>query len=128
MRLATMLVTGALLVGCGLMPSTPVRLLTGSPSTGCFLASTTGTLVADATYGTAIVDMAGLVEAPPERGPLALAWRPGFAGRQVGGEIEVLDPAGHVVATTGQRYMLEGGYADFGGTLAFWSCGAVSPG
>jgi hypothetical protein len=126
--IASNLVVAALLVGCGLLPSTPVHLVTGSPTTnGCFAASTTGLLVADATYGTAIVDMVGMIGPPPGGGPLALAWRAGFTGRQVGSEVEVLDPDGHVVATTGHRYRFEGGYAQIGGTQAFWSCGDVSP-
>jgi hypothetical protein len=122
-----MLAAGVLLAGCA-VASTPVKLVTGSPTPGCFAANTTGMLVVDDTYGTAIVDMEGMIGPPPGGGPVPLAWRPAFTGRQAGKEVEVVDPDGHVVATTGQRYRFEGGYAQFGGTQAFWSCGAVSPG
>jgi hypothetical protein len=75
------------------------------PSRGCYTSYATGLLVADATYGTAIIYLdvhAG------RSGPVA--WLPGFTARRAGAQVEVLDPDGHVVATTGHNYRLPGGY------------------
>ena len=85
-------------------PGGPVALATQSDE-GCFLANTTGMLVSDATAGTAIVqeDMGKLTA--------QVLWPTGYTARRNGG-VEVLDRAGHVVARTGQRYELLGGYND----------------
>ena len=107
-------------VGCG---TDPVPLLTGAPLAGgaCFTNWAEGQLVADGNYGTAIVDYDVGGTATP------VAWRPGFTARRVASEVEVLDPAGHVVATTGRRYRIDGGYVDRGAwpglpTPVFWAC------
>jgi hypothetical protein len=82
----------------------PVALATDSENLGCFVANTTGLLVPDATAGTAIVseDMA--------ESTAQVLWPAGYTARRSGGEIEVLDRGGLVVARTGQRYELLGGY------------------
>jgi hypothetical protein len=89
----------------------------------CFTYEVTGLLVVDAKYGTAMV----IDELSPERGPVPVAWRPGFTGRRVGSEVEVRDPSGNVVNTTGQRYKLPGGYGEAGGVGAFLNCNLGRP-
>jgi hypothetical protein len=86
----------------------PVQLLTSSGSQGCFLANTTGRLVTDADAGTAIVqeDMAKLT--------VPVVWPEGYAGRRSGSQVRILDATGKVVATTGERYVLLGGYGGDG--------------
>jgi hypothetical protein len=141
-RIATIVVALALcLVGCGWLPpyGDPVQLLTGPPDGnggGCFAASASGLLVVDATHGTAIVgnnlpSMVGLGDVP-----VTVAWRPGFTARRSGSEVEVLDPQGSVVATTGRSYLIPGGYVSAGGsslnwpgltTDVFWACGDPEP-
>jgi hypothetical protein len=95
----------ACVAACG--AGEPVSLLTGGQS-GCYLANTTGMLIVDAQAGTAIVseDMG--------RTTAAVRWPPGFTGRTSGDQVEVLDTSGHVVARTGQRYELLGGYNEDG--------------
>ena len=82
----------------------PVTLLTGNPQPGCYLANTTGMLIIDAQAGTAIVseDMA--------RTTVPVRWPAGYTGRKNGVRVEIVDAAGRVVARTGQRYELLGGY------------------
>jgi hypothetical protein len=120
-QLATIVVALALcLVGCGLLPphGDPVQLLAGPPGgySGCFAADVSGLLVVDPTYGTAIVannhpSMLGLSDVP-----VTVAWRPGFTARRSGSEVEVLDPQGNVVATTGRSYHFLGGGVAAGGS------------
>ena len=73
---------------------------------GCLVANTTGLLVPDPSAGTAIVseDMAETTA--------QVVWPAGFTGRRNGDRVEVLDRGGHVVARTGERYELLGGYND----------------
>ncbi len=128
----------ALVAGCSVAgpasPSLgePVQLITGFPASGeggCFLLGASGLLVVDPKYGTALID-----ENPsqnPSGGPITVAWRRGFTGRRVGSEVAVLDPSGKVVAMTGKRYRLDGGFV--GGETwpqlpvigAFWACDHV---
>jgi hypothetical protein len=112
------------LAGCqGLAPSTPVSLLIGEASCNTLqVGSHTGLLVADATYGTAFIE-----DAPATGGPEPVAWRPGFTGRQVGSEVEVLDPRGNVTNTTGQRVALGGLYWPIGSVWAFVNCSHGGP-
>jgi hypothetical protein len=113
------------LVGCG--PSAgSLPLLTGDPlDGGCYLATASGRLVVDPTYGTAIIGSGGTVD-----GLTTVAWRPGYTARRSGSEAEVLDPQGRVVATTGRSYLIPGGYADPGEfgrpdlpPPLWWACG-----
>jgi hypothetical protein len=106
------------LVGCGPAPNPPVHLLTG-PDT-CYLNQVEGLLVVDAKYGTAILEEGA-------SRPMPVAWFPGFTGRQVGSEVEVLDPGGHVAATTGQRTKLQGGYGGVNGVTVWVNCNLGRP-
>ena len=53
----------------------------------------TGQLAVDPKYGTSL-------DGRP------VIWPEGFSARRAGDEIEVLDPSGNVVATTGRRYRI----------------------
>ena len=131
MRLTVLawLPVAALLAGCG--PSVPVKLLIADENR-CFVSKAVGLLVADPQYGTAIVDEYGQGGHPPERS-VPIAWPSGFTGRQAGSEVEVVSPDGRVVATTGRRYSIPGGYANIyvnpGDRHPFWAalsgCGEV---
>ena len=137
-RVAATLALALVLVGCEAF-DTPVPLLTGSGlSGGCFTNHADGPLVVDPTYGTAIIDMDAVAGAPPglpPPSPIPVAWRPGFTGRRVGSEVEVLDPHGKVVAVTGHKYSIAGGYVGPGSmgswpelsTNVFWACDMVFP-
>ena len=75
------------------------------PRSGCYTNYRTGLLVADPEYGTAIND---------GHGTTPVAWRPGYTAQQAGHEVDVVDPDGHVVATTGHNYQLWGGHVSEG--------------
>lgn len=85
--------------------SKPVALATQNDQ-GCFVANTTGLLIPDATAGTAIV------EEDMGKQTAQVVWPTGYTARGNGSQVEVVDRAGHVVARTGQRYELLGGYND----------------
>lgn len=128
------------LVGCGLLPGDEsVRLLTGPPGIdrgGCFTFGVTGRLIADPTYGTAIIaeSMAAVTGTTPP--PIPVAWRPGFTARRIGSEVAVFDRNGNQVAVTGRSYSLDGGYMSAGGSSGlawpelpvdvFWACDRVT--
>jgi hypothetical protein len=81
------------LIGCA-ASGEPVDLLTGVDAISCYAGGETGMtgpLVVDPTYGTSF-------NGKP------VMWRTGFTARRAGGEVEVLDSAGKVVATTGRLY------------------------
>jgi hypothetical protein len=90
--------------GADPVPGEPVALLSASGNPGCYAATTTGMLIVDPEAGTAIVseDMG--------KTTVRVRWPEGYSGRRSGDQVEVLDRAGHVVARTGQRYELLGGY------------------
>lgn len=91
-----------------------VKLLTGDPTPGaCFTNYAQGLLIVDAHAGTAIID--GDVGGTTA----AVMWRMGFTGRRAGSDVQVLDPTGKVVATTGRSYTIPGGYY----RDAFFACG-----
>ena len=104
MMLKAALVLASLVVVAACGPGEPVTLLADSGNTGCYVANTTGMLIVDPKNGTAIVseDM-GKTTVP-------VRWPAGYTGRRSGDQVEVLDRDGHVVARTGQRYELLGGY------------------
>ena len=118
-RLVAMLAVALLLAGCGsLMPRPAVQLLTGDPSQveglgrsdACFMDMAEGPLTADPTYGTMIeIRHQEIIprESPYPR--LPVVWLPGFTGRWVGSEVEVLDPQGQVITITGHNYTIVGG-------------------
>ena len=102
--------SGLLLLALALVISvascgSPVTLLTGTREPGeCLAANTTGLLIVDPKAGTAIVQEDMAEQTAP------VSWPAGFTGRKSWDQVEVLDTAGHVVARTGQRYELLGGY------------------
>ena len=79
---------------------------------GCYTNFALGQLVEDPASGTAIVEMG-------RRTPVM--WPAGYTGRRSVWEVEVADTWGRVVARTGTRVQIEGGY--IGG--AFLACGYV---
>jgi hypothetical protein len=109
------------LVGCLTLPE-PVQLITGPPNHdgGCFAAQGSGLLVVDPTDGTAIVANDGPSMLNLTDVPLTVAWPPGFTARRSGAEVEVLDPQGNVVATTGRSYTFMGGFVGPGGGSLHW--------
>ena len=137
-RLAPTFALALLVLGCGLFPSLQVQLINGPPhATGCFAADVAGRLVVDPTYGTAIVDDGHESMIGARDVPMTVAWPPGFTGRRSGSEVEVLDPQGIVVATTGRSYRFLGGYVAAGGSSGIewpdlkmqviWACGHPEP-
>ena len=101
-RVTATLLLALCLLGCALAGGT-VKLATneGPVSTearGCFTFPYTGELIVDRTHGTALEEDEGVIT--------PLMWPPGFTARWIGSEVEVLDPAQNVVATTGQRYYI----------------------
>jgi hypothetical protein len=111
----------------GCTPTTPVPLLTGDNPDGdlangaCYTNFASGPLVADPTYGTSIQDFTAGTEPAPV---VPVRWPVGYTARQAGSEIEVVNGVGLVVAKTGNRYQIEGGYVG-GNPPAFLSCGYV---
>lgn len=99
MRLATTtLALASCLLGCQLVAHEPVRLLTGV--NGCYAGGETGMkgrLVVDRDYGTRF-------------NAVPVMWPVGFTAVRVGSEVEVLDTAGKVIATTGREYYISRGY------------------
>lgn len=94
-----LLVAAVLAAGCGGVESGDrVQLLTAD--LGCFAGGehqVTAPLVADAEHGTTFTG-------------LPVVWPRGFTGRRAGSEVEVLDAAGNVRATTGRRYWIAPAY------------------
>jgi hypothetical protein len=92
-----------------------VRLLTGSSGGGYPGPGPTvyGLLLPDAQHGT-IIDVefynpsdSGLSDfMPSDMGMTPLMWPEGYTARRSGTELEVLDEAGEVVATSGRRYVI----------------------
>jgi hypothetical protein len=76
---------------------------TSSTQVGCYLSAITGSLITDPSAGTAIVD-----EESGDTYPVS--WPPGFTGRQNNSQVEVLNTSGSVVAQTGTRVHLLGGW------------------
>ena len=124
-RIATTLALVLSLLGCA--PS--VELLTGHslcfPGPGPVIE---GLLISDPEHGTAIkvegYQSGYSYDSTPSDGSTTpVMWPEGYIGRQLsGGEVEVLDEAGKVVARTGGRYALEGGHSAGTGTAAFPAC------
>ena len=67
----------------------------------CYLSTTTGLLAADPQYGT-------VLRSDDESTGVPVKWPSFYRARAVASEIEVLDPSGRVVATTGNRYTFDG--------------------
>jgi hypothetical protein len=139
-RVAATLALALCLVGCARLPlnGDPVQLLTSPPRfiPGCFTNSASGPLIVDPKYGTAIIDEIMIKVTGTRPPPIPVAWRPDFTARRIGSEVEVLNPQGNVVATTGRSYVIAGGYVSAGGssgldwpqlpTGVFWACDFVT--
>jgi hypothetical protein len=104
---------------CG-VPGIPVAPKTGSTMpgadpryVGCYLSSASGELVEDPAAGTAIFD--GFTH---QRAPVT--WPIGWTGRRTLFGVAVVNDRGWVVATTGRRVNLSGGYGPDG---SFITCG-----
>ena len=130
-RLVTTIAVVLCLVGCG--PSAGSLLTFDSRDGLCFLASVSGRLVVDVGHVTAISpeadDHGGMLD-----GPRIVAWPSGYTARANGSEVDVLDAQGRVVATTGHRYILPGGFVgpDDRGfprlpARVWWACGDPEP-
>ncbi len=94
-RITAVLALALGLAGCGLL--TPrgeqVPLITVETQACCYLMYSVVDVVADPTFGTAIKGSG----AP-------LRWPTGYTAWRAGTEVEIRDPAGRVVLTTGGRY------------------------
>jgi hypothetical protein len=89
------------------------------PQVGCYTNFAMGLLMVDATYGTTITD--GSIG-----GTRPVMWPTGYTGRRAGPEVDVLNREGHVVATTGRRYQIEGAFVGKN-PASFLACGYVLP-
>lgn len=87
-----------------LSPGPAVPLWAGSDT--CYLSNITGELVADPISGVAIIERH---TGNPDR-TTRLDWPGGYTARLSGSEVEVLDRRGVVVARTGTRMEIQGGY------------------
>lgn len=110
-RGASTLALALCLLGCG--SPTPrgeqVPLITVEGQTCCFLSFSVVDIKADATYGT-------VVKGTDE----PLRWPAGYSAWRAGSEVEVRDPDGKVVLTTGGRYWISPTQPD-------WVVGEVRP-
>jgi hypothetical protein len=100
-RVPTTLAPALFLLGCALAGGTVKLVTIEGPVTearGCFAFPYKGELIVDSTHGTALKEDEGRIT--------PLMWPPGFTARWIGSEVEVLDPAQNVVATTGKRYYI----------------------
>src|SRR5215207_6855100 len=120
------------LVGCGSNgppEGEPFELVTSwEPGTADFHACrpgwwAAGRLVVDPKRGTALQVEDG--DYFVKKGDMIrVLWWPTYTGRRIGNEVMVLDPHGRVVATTGQRYRIQGSFERVG----FVACGSqVTP-
>lgn len=101
-RVTTTLALALCLLGCN---SQPVAVLTGVDANACYAGGESGPtalLVVDPKYGTSF-------DGKP------LMWPVGYTGRRLGDEVEVLNAAGTVVATTGRLYHISMGYVSSDG-------------
>lgn len=106
LRVSLALALAIAATGCGLGS---VTLLTAEPGlAGCYTSGVGGDLVADGTYGTAILETFK-TETGSRAVSLPVKWPYGYTGRRSGWEIEVLNASGDVVARTGTQLYIPGG-------------------
>jgi hypothetical protein len=86
----------------------------GTPA-ACMASSIDGRLVADERWGVALVDGNGTIR--------KVIWPNGYSARRDIAHVALLDPAGAVVAVTGQDLHIEGGETGSDGT--WLACGAI---
>jgi hypothetical protein len=136
-RLPATLALALLVLGCGRIEGS-VQVLVGFPTflgngPGCYTNSASGPLIADPKYGTAVIDEDMIAVTGTRPPAIPVMWRPGYSAHHVGAEVAVRDLHGNVVAVTGHRYRIAGGYV--GGdsstphqpTGVFWACDTVTP-
>ena len=107
---ALVLLVGTLVLGCSVL-SEPVKLAvrTDPFTPHCHTSFTTGTLIPDASAGTAIdedVEQGGRT--------VPVLWPEGFTARRFAGVTEVRNQDGTVIAQTGRHYRFDGGYDEAG--------------
>jgi hypothetical protein len=93
-------------------PGGSVPLLTGEGyggQGGCYLNFFVNELVVDPVNGTAVVEEYKTKDGPQSR-VVPIMWPSGYTARRSGSEVEVLSINGEVVARTGGRYRIQGGY------------------
>jgi hypothetical protein len=93
-------------------PGGSVPLLTGEGyggQGGCYLNFFVDELVVDPINGTAVVEEYTTKDGPQSR-VVPIMWPSGYTARRSGSEVEVLAGNGEVVARTGGRYRIQGGY------------------
>jgi hypothetical protein len=119
-QVAVSLAVGALLLGCGSLRGEQVPLVITDGEVfgdGCVLLYEVVDVIADPTSGTVV-----------KGGGWPLRWPKGYTGRRVGSEVQVLDPAGNVVLTTGGRYRIgpanDGTYST---PISEWVVGCIDP-
>ncbi len=92
-----------LLATCGASGSSiPLRTALwpgGLPEGACYLSYGGGDLIEHPAYGVAVENVNGIYE---------LEWPSGFTARRSGGNIEVLDSKGTIVAVTGRKIRIDG--------------------
>jgi hypothetical protein len=117
---AALAVLGLVVVGRGvLFPAGSVQVATADGP--CYVNEIRGLLVTDPTSGTAIIEDGAT--GYPHSKPINLVSPSWYTGRRVGSEVEVLDPQGNVVATTGHHVVFGGG----GTAGGFLVCGLTPP-
>lgn len=116
-RVTTIVALALCLIGCEAVAPLPAEPFELSHSRGpadgrnggCSLGWWTGgLLVIDGDRGTSVIVDSG--DFATVAAQLGVLWWPQFTGRRVGNEVEVLDPDGKVVATTGRRYRIEAAF------------------
>jgi hypothetical protein len=96
-RVTATLALALCLVGCGRGEQVPLITVDAVVADGsCVLLYQVVDVIADPTSGTPVV----------KGGGEPLRWPGGYTARRAGFEVEVLDPAGTVVMTTGGRYWM----------------------
>ena len=102
---AGVIMLAAALVMWRLSPGPSVPLWTGSSL--CYLSSAQGELVAEPISGVGIIENFGGLASVTR-----IRWPDGYTARQSGSVVEVLDQRAIVVARTGTRMQIQGGYGD----------------
>jgi hypothetical protein len=102
-------IAGLILTGCSYGGTSSGLRTQAEPGTpGCYdTTDASGQLFVNATGGTSIRGTYGSFTGTA--GTIEVVWPHHYSARSVGDQLEVLDPTGRVVATTGQQVSLPGG-------------------